>query len=106
MNENSGIQIAAAGPHHQPPCRSEAHRRIQWPSVLDSGKAGPIAQMSDYNTTARRVAENSQNIFIRQAMKTVASYPPVPQLACQRKAFGDFGHAPMERRIKARHLRH
>src|SRR5262249_54181669 len=99
------IEIAAAGAHHEATRRGESHCRIHGLSVTHGSQAGAVAEMRDYHAAPRSNAQNAHNVFVRQAMKAVASYSDIPELACHWKTCRDLGHRAMKRGVEARDLR-
>src|SRR5260370_38988294 len=101
IEEDAGIEIAAARAHHESSRRRESHRGVERPPVAYRRHARAVAQVGDDDTRGHRVAERLHDVFERDAEKTEAPDSVVPQRPPQREALRHPAHLPMESAAEA-----
>ncbi len=110
IEDNPRIQVAAPAAHREAVKRGEAHGRGHALAPVYRAHAGSAAEMGDNDATLGRgrsqnVRKNAGNIFIGQAVESIAPDPLIRNRARQRVSGGDLGLGVMEGGIEARDLR-
>src|SRR5260370_30107060 len=105
IEEDAGVEVAAARDHHEAAGRRESHGGVERPAVAYRRHARAVAKVGDDDARGCRAAEGLHDVFERDTVKAEAANSLVPQRARQREALGHFGHLPMESGVEARHLR-
>src|SRR5712692_10718479 len=105
IEEDAGVEVAAARAHHEASSRRESHGGVERPSVAYRRHARAVAQVGDDDTRGRRAGKRLHDVFERDTVKAEAADSLVPQRARQREALGHFRHLAMESGVEARHLR-
>ncbi len=79
IQKNPGIEIAAAGSHHEAAGWRESHGRIDGLAKGYGRHARTVAEMGDDETLALLFGgQGAEDVFIRQAMKTIFAHTLVP----------------------------
>jgi hypothetical protein len=104
VDEDPGVEIAAAGAHHEACGRRKAHGGIARLTILHRRQAGAVAQMGDHQATLGCRAERRHDVFIGQTMKAIPSYAFVPEVAGEGEALGHLRHTAVKGGVKTRHL--
>ena len=105
VDRDAGVQVSAAGSHHEAARRRQAHRRVHGHPVPHRGHAGAITQMRDDGSSTGGRPEPPHDVFVGEAVEAVALDPGIPERAGQRQSPGQLGHSMVERRIEAGNLR-
>ena len=96
MDEDAGIEIAAARAHHEAAARRESHRRVDGTTVTHRRHAGAVAEVRDHRAAERRCPDGRDDVLVRQAVEAVAPDTLRPEQVRERQALRHLGHAAVE----------
>ena len=105
VEQNAGIEIAAARAHDDPAGRGQAHAGVDRLAVLDRGDAGAVAEMGDDQAIGQIVAKLAHDRFARQPVKSVALDAFGLQFLGDRQDPRDVGQFGVKGGVEARRLR-
>ena len=77
--DHRGVQVAAAGAHHQAGQRGHAHGGIHHLALIDCGDGGTVAQMAGdqlqiFNVNIENIRSSLRNIAVACSVEAVSSY--------------------------------
>src|SRR5215469_11554060 len=107
VQQDSRIEGSATRSHGQAIDRRETHRRSDTLAVTEGTHTGAIAKVRYHcalKITAVERGQSRRDVFIRQAVKSVAPQAFLRIMMRQREGFCDPRLSSMERCVKARHL--
>jgi hypothetical protein len=105
IHEHPRVEVAAAGPHHDPAGRSQPHRGVLGGPVADGGEAGAVAEMREDGPAEGLRTEGRDDVLVREAVEPVAADPRVVERAGHSEAPRRLGHAAVEAGVEADDLR-
>ena len=105
VDQDTGIEIAAARAHDHSAGRRQAHAGVDGFAAFDGGHACAIAEMSDDQSVGRIGGKLVHDRFAREAVEPVALDALRPQFPGDRKDARDRRQSGVKRGVETRHLR-
>ena len=105
VDQQAGIEIAAACAHDHAPGRRQTHAGVDRPASPDRRDAGAIAEMRDDHPARQIVAQLMHDRFAGEAVKPVALDPLRSKCTRDRQHARELGHSGVKARVETCDLR-
>src|SRR5712692_9629850 len=106
VQQESGIKIAAARPHHDAAGRCESHGRFNRAAIQDSGHAGAVPQMRHHRFLREIWPKRMHDGFTGEPVEPISPYSLLPETLRKWKSRRVLRQGAMECSIQTRNLRH